>query len=505
MRLLVLRSRLRAAAAKVREEMKRPSISYVDACTDPNLFGPWFTADSWKTWRVIDKAIFGLPLNANELATFTELTGRAESPTEPVREAWLTFGRRSGKDVKAASYAVYQATIGAEVYGYRKHLVRGERGVVQILAVDRDQAKVAFNYALAFFEQPILAKLVKRTSADTIELTNGLAIEVTTNDRRRVRGRTVICAILDELAHWRSENTVTPDDEVYGAIVPAMATIPNALLIGISSPYSRRGLLWKKFSDHWGKPGNVLAARAPTWRMNPTIAKDGEFLASQYAKDPTWAASEFGAEWRTDLEAFVSLEAIRDCITSGVRERLPDRKNAYVAFVDPSGGSNDSFTMAIAHSEGVGTNKTQILDALRERKPPFSPEGVVEEFAALLRQYRVTKVHGDKYAGEWPREQFSKRGVHYETAERTKSQLYQDLLPLINSGAVDLLDNDRLVQQLVGLERRTARGGKDSIDHAPGLHDDLCNVAAGAITTAYKNPGISNFRNIIEFPNVGVA
>src|SRR6478672_13297463 len=103
--------------------MTRRGISYVDACSDPNLFGPWFSADSWKTWRVIDKAIFGLPMNAKELATFTELTGRTESPTSPVREAWLTFGRRSGKDVKAASYAVYQATIGAEIYGYRKHLI----------------------------------------------------------------------------------------------------------------------------------------------------------------------------------------------------------------------------------------------------------------------------------------------------------------------------------------------------------------------------------------------
>jgi hypothetical protein len=31
----------------------------------------------------------------------------------------------------------------------------------------------------------------------------------------------------------------------------------------------------------------------------------------------------------------------------------------------------------------------------------------------------------------------------------------------------------------VGLERRTARGGRDSIDHAAGAHDDLANVVAG--------------------------
>jgi len=40
-------------------------------------------------------------------------------------------------------------------------------------------------------------------------------------------------------------------------------------------------------------------------------------------------------------------------------------------------------------------------------------------------------------------------------------------------------DEPRLVAQIVGLERRTARGGRDTIDHAPGAHDDLANAALG--------------------------
>jgi hypothetical protein len=51
--------------------------------------------------------------------------------------------------------------------------------------------------------------------------------------------------------------------------------------------------------------------------------------------------------------------------------------------------------------------------------------------------------------------------------------MYVDLLPLINSRAAALLDHDRLMMQLTSLERRTSRAGKDSIDHAPGAHDDL--------------------------------
>jgi hypothetical protein len=105
---------------------------------------------------------------------------------------------------------------------------------------------------------------------------------------------------------------------------------------------------------------------------------------------------------------------------------------------------------------------------------------VVEEYCRLLRSYGIARVCGDKYAGEWPREQFKRHGVQYETAEHTKSEYYVDLLPLLNSRRIDLLDHARLVNQLAGLERRTSRAGKDSIDHPPGGHDDICNAVAGA-------------------------
>jgi hypothetical protein len=59
--------------------------------------------------------------------------------------------------------------------------------------------------------------------------------------------------------------------------------------------------------------------------------------------------------------------------------------------------------------------------------------------------------------------------------------LYRDLLPAINSRLVDLVDDARLLAQIVGLERRTARGGRDIIDHAPGAHDDVANAVAGVV------------------------
>jgi hypothetical protein len=107
----------------------------------------------------------------------------------------------------------------------------------------------------------------------------------------------------------------------------------------------------------------------------------------------------------------------------------------------------------------------------------------MEAFAALLKSYGVLRIGGDRYAGEWPREQFRKHGITYEPSEMAKSDLYRELLPLLNSGRVELLDHGRLVAQLCDLERRTARGGRDSIDHSPGAHDDIANAVAGVLVS----------------------
>jgi hypothetical protein len=130
--------------------------------------------------------------------------------------------------------------------------------------------------------------------------------------------------------------------------------------------------------------------------------------------------------------------------------------------------------------------KTVFLDCLREMRPPFAPSAVVENFVQVLRAYQCWTVRGDRWAGEWVREPLLTHGVSYELSELSKSEIYQAFMPMMNSGTVALLDNDRLERQLVALERKVSRGGRDSIDHPPGGHDDLANVAAGACLIALE-------------------
>ena len=157
----------------------------------------------------------------------------------------------------------------------------------------------------------------------------------------------------------------------------------------------------------------------------------------------------------------------------------------YVGFLDFAGGSGvDSATLAIAHEEERGGTKVVLLDVIREVRPPFSPQQVCHDFAATLKSYGINRATADRWAGQFPVEELRRHGVTLKPSDKTKSDIYKGFLPLLNSGSVELLDNPRLHAQIAGLERRVARGGRDSIDHCPGAHDDLANAACGAVVQA---------------------
>ena len=169
----------------------------------------------------------------------------------------------------------------------------------------------------------------------------------------------------------------------------------------------------------------------------------------------------------------------------------------YAAFVDPAGGSGaDSFALALAHGEVDDDERvTAVLDLVREVRPPFSPEAAVVQFCAILRDYGIAEVTGDAYAGTWPAEAFQRAAITYRVSPKTKSEIYRDFLPALNSQRVELLDHPRLLAQLQGLERRAGPSGRDAVDHARGSHDDLANVVAGALglvlaAAAQPAPGI---------------
>lgn len=426
---------------------------------------------------VFIRALFGAPLSPDELEVFRQHTGREAPPRDPVREAWAIVGRRGGKSRVAGTLAVHLAT----ARDYRPYLAPGERATIMVIAKDRNQARSIFRYVVGTLssDRSLACRVEGEPRSDSVDLQGQVTIEVHTSSGKSVRGYTIAAALLDEVAFWPTDDAAEPDYEILNAIRPGMATIPGAVLFGMSSPYARKGVLWQMYREHFGKDSPVLVWKADTLSMNPSI--DPELIRRAYEDDEVAADAEYGANFRRDVEGFIAKE-ILDAVTVVGRHELPPVPGVrYVGFVDPSGGSSDSMTLAVGHLETHDGSRKVVLDCLRERQPPFSPDNVVREFCEVLSSYGIRTVKGDRYGGEWCREPFRRRGIRYELASMPKSDMYVNMLPLLNSAQVELLDNKRLRSQLMGLERRTSRGGRDSIDHAPMGHDDVANAAAGVI------------------------
>ena len=250
---------------KTKAKVSEPSLDIISAMDDPLLFEPWFRGETWNPWRTVLKAIFALPMNDDERAFFRTIAER-DPPTEPCREIWIIAGRRAGKDSIASILAAHAAAMFTD----NAHLRPGERGVVMCLACDRDQSRIVLNYTKSYFEKiDLFADMISRETQYGFELTNGIDIAVATNSFRSVRGRPVLCAILDETAFWRDESSANPDQETFNAIKPGLASIPGSMIIGISSPYRKSGLLYQKFRDNYGKDDSkIFVIKAPTRLLN---------------------------------------------------------------------------------------------------------------------------------------------------------------------------------------------------------------------------------------------
>jgi hypothetical protein len=463
---------------------KTPTI--LDAMTDPKIWGDWFRGrksllkpfgkaePTWTAWTSFVKAMFGLPMDEAELALFKQCTGRAAPSPDGHVDTTLVIGRRGGKSRVLALIAAYLSVF----KDWQPFLSPGERAHVVIIAADRRQAQSIFRYLKAFLTIHLFGDLVERETAELLELKNSVSVEVMTANFKTVRGRTVVAALLDELAFWPvDENSSNPDTEIVGALRPAMSTVPGAMMLKASSPYAKRGVLYEDYKKHFGRDSTTLVWQADTRTMNPTVPQS--FIDEETEKDPAGAAAEYGAQFRDDLASFVPREVLERAVALGRYELQPHHGLNYVGFVDAAGGTGgDSFTMAIAHKDQNGKS---VLDLVREYRSPFSPSDVIKELCPELKRYDIRFVTGDRWGSELLAEQFRHQGIGYKASDKTKSDLYLEVLPMLNSNQVELLDNQRLVNQFAALERRVARGGKSSVDHSPGAHDDVANAAAGAL------------------------
>ena len=330
------------------------------ALQDPQLLGAALgDPKTWATWLATLKSAFGISLNRAERRAFASIAGSRAPPSKKVEQLWVVAGRGSGKSRVSAAIAVYVAC-------FLPHdLDPGETGYVLVLAGSTAQAKAVFSYASAFLRRsPILRKMIESVTACEIRLTNGVTIAVHSNSFRLIRGRTLLACIFDEIAFWRDDTSANPDVETFRAVRPSLART-GGMLVGISSPYRRAGLLHQKFKDHYDiDDEDILVVKGATEQFNPTVSEDT--IAREFAADPESARSEWGAEFRSDIASLFDDQIIDDAVDHARPLELPPRGGRrYYAFTDATAGRHEASRSASVTSRARKSH-------LGRRRPPRS-------------------------------------------------------------------------------------------------------------------------------------
>ena len=334
--------------------------------------------EPWKTWLAVLKAAFGeSKLSDEERALFEAVAGGRPLPKHRVAELWAVIGRRAGKTQIAAAIGVYCGVF----MPLPRKLAPGEVGEVTIIAASREQASVALGYMLGFLQSsPVLRQEIENITKTSIRLRGGILLSTRAGSYRTTRGRTLLAAIIDEVAFLRDESSAIPDVETYRALLPALATT-GGMLVGISTPYRRIGLLYQKHRDYFGiDDADVLVVAGTSAQFNPLL--DTTIIERARVSDPEAARGEWDAIFRSDLVSFLDDALIEHAIDTERPLELPPRPGlAYQAFVDASSGviGGDHYVVAIGHKEA---DNLCVVDVVRGIEPPFDPRVATEHLAA---------------------------------------------------------------------------------------------------------------------------
>lgn len=351
------------------------------------------------------------------------------------------------------------------------------------VANDEDQADENLDFTKKLYRvNPILLDEVQLKS-NVIELKSGGGyVEIVpSRNADGLHGRSYRLLCFDEL-HAQADYRVLealeldptrPDAQQLFASYSPLTPTPGTPIVDMLRQY-QDGVDPRFYV--FSRSGSIEAANPA---MGGPLGSTKEEIDNARFRLPTW-------HWRRlylniagqgEASAF-DVEAVEACVVKGRRSLPPQPGVSYCAFVDMSGGGPDDSTLAIAHADDQGRAVLDlVMDQGQRTGGTFSPAQAVSRFVEVLKLYRCHSATGDNFAKNWPRDEFAKFGVHYEAADRNRSELYANLEPLINARHIDLLDDPKLIGQFIGLVRRGTK-----IDHQNGEHDDWANAVAGVLT-----------------------
>jgi hypothetical protein len=476
------------------------------ALSDPKLLAHALPGETWAPWHSLLYALTGDVLSDAERVLFTKLTLRLREPGDgKLCEAFLAIaGRRGGKTKSMATLCLWLATC----IDWSANLSIGERGRVMFVAPSLDQARVQQSYCHDILvASPKLRSLIKNETTDTIELRNGITIEVQAASAARSRGFTAVAIALDECAFLKSGDAVDSDVDLMTALKPSLATTRGPMLL-TSTPNAPLGAAHRLFKKHFKADGSplCLVANGATLDFNPSIAQS--VIDTAYEDDPEAAEAEFGGKFRTPMTAYLPRAVLDRAIDTNIipqHRRIPGIR--YEMNVDmATGAGRDSAAYAVGHKVRDGDRDLLIFDELKEERPPFDPLLLVKRICDIARFWGCTEIHGDQYGKPFI-SLFAKHGINYIVHPLNTSEIYLHARVSWTAGNVVLpvfeTTTERAVEQFMSLRRKVHPGGRETVEHlGTNSHDDLAVAISGVIyqcTPVHPGPSGMSWGNIGVF------
>lgn len=431
-------------------------------------------------------------LTGKEREIAAQLFGPVETIADKARAVLVIVkgARIGGTYIFAGLYSLWRM-LTADLSG----LAEGEQATALVVAPDLRLARQALRYALGAAKSvPAIAALLVGETSDsfTLRRPDGAAVAFeclpATRGGSALRGRTLVCAVLSEVAFFRDESAVVNDADCFRAVAPRV--LPGGLVILESTPWAEAGLLYDEFQRNHGHPETAIAAHAPTILMRPTLRA---LVERERLRDPQNALREFDAEFLSLLAGvWFAAKAIRDSVDEKSPYPLRTRGRCRRAFCADLGFvRNSSVGCIIVEGETPGRYAlAEMLELCPRPNAPLKPSEVCLELMLMADRHQMGPEYGggllaDGHYLETLREHCPP-GFLFElpSGPNGKEQQFVAARSVLHEGRLTLPNNPRLLQQLREVVVRPKPGGGVSIKSPlkrDGSHGDLVSALVGAL------------------------
>ena len=391
----------------------------------------------------------------------------------------LPCGRRGGKSLLTAIWAVYDACI-RDLRHYQRD---GEIRYVLVVAGSFEHAKTLFRTIHGMFDNPMLAPMVLgEATQDEIKLVNNVILKVVPCSDRTTTGLPASTVIFEEMASYIDTDGHQSGDNVYTALEPSTIQVKDdGRIIAPSTPRGQRGVFYGLYQEALLRE-DAYVLHCPTWELN--LEMDRDELVKRYKYKPDLFAQECEASFTAIGGSFMDSTTILEATRP-----IPEHNHLNrVLALDPA-FSQDDFGIAIACVPIEDESQVYLEHVEALHHPSFNY--AMDYASKLAKQWNVNKVVVDQMSQQAIVEELKKRGVPCQkvpwTAQskkgKSKSDRFVRVRTLLNQGRIILIDSPELRQEFIEITKKpTATGSGIAIQtYAP---DDMVDASVMAITEA---------------------